>query len=102
MSEKLFFNNIRETWAVLREWWEDWQDARDAKQSLQDPGPSIPWEVFKRKTTEMCGHPEMFIPKPLPAPVQWLCQCGQNKACSVCGWGQGAAPCKCSLERRPE
>ena len=98
MSEKLFFNNVREAWVILREWWEDITDIRDARRALRDPSPSIPWEGFKHETAEMCGHPEMFVPKPPPAPVQRLCRCGQNKACPICGFGVGAYPCKCSLE----
>jgi hypothetical protein len=45
----------------------------------------------KSKSAAMVHHPRC----PDPSKARVLCECGQNVACSSCGWGRGAWPCKC-------
>ena len=56
------------------------------------------------KPRRMCYHPELFPttwdqPKPEPAEMIYLCDCGENYSCPICGWGAGSYPCSCMRER---
>ena len=52
----------------------------------------------------MCNHPELFPTawadsRPEPAEIIYSCECGENWACPVCGWGAGTYPCSCTRGR---
>lgn len=53
-----------------------------------------------KKNDEFCHHPELLPTQweqKRPEPAQMVgCDCGMNMTCSVCGWGRGAIPCKCT------
>ena len=55
------------------------------------------------KPKQMCNHPEWYSysePKPEPAEIVYSCECGENYACPVCGWGAGATPCSCERRKK--
>lgn len=57
------------------------------------------------KPKRMCYHLEWYSygqSRPEPAEIVYLCECGENWACSVCGWGAGTHPCSCMRERQAE
>ncbi len=102
VKDALFFENIRDAWTIIGEWIEDWKDARDARKTLKHPDRAIPYGWVKRKILmQKCAHPFLYYPtrKPEPCPFVFICDCGQNYHCPVCGWGQGAYPCQCTNEK---
>lgn len=57
------------------------------------------------KPKRMCNHPEWYSyseSKPEPIKIVYQCECGENWACPVCGWGAGNWPCSCMREGRQE
>jgi len=53
------------------------------------------------KPRRMCNHPEWNWnePKPEPAEMIYLCDCGENYSCPICGWGWAVWSCSCMQER---
>jgi hypothetical protein len=60
--------------------------------------------VAELEREETCNHMGYWDPTkgPLPEPTQmiFLCDCGENAGCPICGYGWGNAPCSCERERR--
>ena len=56
----------------------------------------------QEKPKWMCHHSRWYSytePRLVPVEIVYSCECGENWACPVCGWGAGTYPCSCTRGR---